>query len=425
MTRLLAALALSWSLVGCSLLDGPAPSVVDPSPTPEPVVEADLLVYGAVDPDPQLPSSFVEVMARGYELALAETENRVGEWRVELVRELPDEIVAKSEEYGIGVDEIGFHRSAIAFARYDERLIAFLGPHHKYAFDDSSVERVCREGLLMISSIQGSPSRGSGCPEQRFFRTASSAGENGLAAARYLSEESLTRVVVLLSKNDPGRALPAWEDELDAFRSQAGRADIEILGEYDLLKMSASKLRSLNPQAFVLLGRVEEAEARRFWSLREEIATVPAIVASSALRDFFEPFGRETSPAGPVIIASAIPVVSGIPGYESFAARWNDRYGAPPPKDDEWLAMNSYAAMKAILVGIERAREAGIVEPRAIRAALPSIVAGLTLSGAPYGTTWGFTGAGERYPAIGGAFLIDFTVSEIDGMFPIRTLFYE
>jgi hypothetical protein len=419
-------LLLSLTLAGCSVLDGPVPSEIEPSATP--IAEsADLLILGAIEPDPLLESGFITVMRQGYELALAEANGIVGGWRIELVSELPAEISTNPTKYGIDEStEIGFGQSAVAFAALDERLVAFLGAHHKYALEDGTIGRICAAGLLMMSPIQTSPSAvKGGCPEQRFFRTSGSASGNGRAAARYLVEESLTRVVVLTAQNDPGRELSAWKIELEAFRAEARRGGLKIIAESNLMNTSAGAIEQLRPDAFVLLGRTEREEAARFWELRSQIRTIPAIVANSAVRDDFEPLGRASTPAGRVVVASAIPIPDGIPGYAALIGRWVERFGAAPPTDDQWLAMNSYAAMKALLVAIERAREAGAMTPLAVRAALPTIVASLALTGAPYELPWGFTGAGERYPTVGGIYLLDFTISEVDGMFPLKTITYE
>jgi ABC-type branched-subunit amino acid transport system substrate-binding protein len=427
MTRRLLLVLLAFSLAGCGLLEGPVPSEIDPTPSPTPVAAtADLLILGAIEPDPLLESSFVAVMRRGYELALAETDSRVGGLRIELLRSFPPEF--ETDPGSLGIDqatEIGFSQSAAALARTEPRLVAYLGPNHKYAFDDGSVERVCRAGLTMMSPISTSPSVGSGCPEQRFFRASASTSGNGRAAARYLAEEGLTRVVVLLSKNDPDRKLSAWEAELDAFRSEARRGGLTILAESDVMNTSAGAITRLRPDAFVLLGRTEEPEAARFWRLREQIAVIPAVVANSAVRDRFEPIGRVSEPAGRTVVASAIPVPAGIPGYAGFVERWRAQFGEAPPPADEWLAMNSYAAMRTLLVAIERAIEEGAASPAEIRGALPSIIPSLEFTGAPYEQRWGFTGSGERYPAVGGIYLLDFTLSEVDGMFPVRTIVYE
>jgi hypothetical protein len=86
--------------------------------------------------------------------------------------------------------------------------------------------------------------------------------------------------------------------------------------------------------------------------------------------------------------------------------------------------MTGYAAMRALLAAIERAREEGAGSPSEIRALIPSRVSSAELSGQPFGTRWGFTGTGNLYPVFGGLYTLDYTIAEDEWLFPLRTIIY-
>jgi hypothetical protein len=140
---------LALSLVGCSLLDGPVVSEVEPSVAPSPIARsADLLVFGGFSQrfvgmsDPVL-----KVIYEGYQLALDEVGGEVAGLEVELVRAIPDEI---ADRIG-GADNGGLSSRILAdalieYAKREPRLIATMGPNHWLARDDGSIEALCRAG---------------------------------------------------------------------------------------------------------------------------------------------------------------------------------------------------------------------------------------------------------------------------------------
>ena len=419
---------LALSLVGCSLLEGPVVSEVEPSATPSPIARsADLLVFGGFSQrfvgmsDPVL-----KVIYEGYQLALDEVGGEVAGLEVELVREIPDEIadrIGGAESDGLSSRMLA--DALIEYAKREPRLIATMGPNHWFARDDGSIEALCRAGVTMFGPLLPDPATSAtGCPTQYFFRTVGSAGSSGRVAARYFAEEGVKRVLVLTTRTDNARLLPIWRAQLSAFAAEAKKSGVQLVAERDLASTDAATIRSFKPDAVLLLGRADEAAAIAFWSLRSAIATVPFMLTDLGISDNFLSAGREYSAPGPVLVASFSFEPSAYLGYQDFLQRWKSRFGEEIGVFDAGLAMDSYAAMKALLTAIEQIVSAGISDPREIAARLPGALASLKLDGAPYGEPWGFTGSGDRYPVIGGIYTIDPALSE-EYSFPLRAVRYE
>ena len=419
---------LALSLVGCSLLDGPVVGEVEPSVPPSPIARsADLLVFGGFSQrfvgmsDPVL-----KVIYEGYQLALDEVGGEVAGLEVELVRAIPDEIADRL----VGADNGGLSSRMLAdalieYTKREPRLFATMGPNHWFARDDGSIEALCRAGVTMFGPVLPDPATSAtGCPTQYFFRTVGSAGSSGRVAARYFAEEGVKRVLVLTTRTDNARLLPIWRAQLSAFAAEAKKSGVQLVAERDLASTDAATIRSLKPDAVLLLGRADEAAAIAFWSLRSAIATVPFMLNDLGISDNFLSAGREYKSRGPVLVASFSFEPSAYLGYQDFLRRWESRFGEEIGVFDAGLAMDSYAAMKALLTAIEQIVSAGISDPREIAARLPGALASLKLDGAPYGEPWGFTGSGDRYPVIGGIYTIDPALSE-EYFFPLRAVRYE
>ena len=231
-------------------------------------------------------------------------------------------------------------------------------------------------------------------------------------------------MLVLTTRTDNARLLPIWRAQLSAFAAEAKKNGVQIVAERDLASTDAATIRSFKPDAVLLLGRADEAAAIAFWSLRSAIATVPFMLTDLGISDNFLSAGREYSAPGPVLVASFSFEPSAYLGYQDFLRRWESRFGEEIGVFDAGLAMDSYAAMKALLTAIEQIVSAGISDPREIAARLPGALASLKLDGAPSGEPWGFTGSGDRYPVIGGIYTIDPALSE-EYSFPLRAVRYE
>ena len=433
---------LALSLVGCSLLDGPVVSEVEPSATPSPIARsADLLVFGGFSQRfVGMSDPLVKIMYEGYELALDEVGGEVAGLKVELIRRrtaaptddtpdpeaIPNDI---TDRLG-GADNGGLSSRMLAdavieYTKREPRLIATMGPNHWLARDDGSIEALCRAGITMFGPVLPDPATtATGCPSQYFFRTVGSAGSSGRVAARYFAEEGVKRVLVLTARTDNTRLLPIWSAQLSAFTAEAKKSGVQLVAERDLASTDAATIRSFKPDAVLLLGRADEAATVALWKLRSAIATVPFMITDLGISDSFLSAGREYSAPGPVLVASFSFEPSAYLGYQDFLRRWESRFGEEIGVFDAGLAMDSYAAMKALLTAIEQIVSAGISDPREIAARLPGALASLKLDGAPYGEPWGFTGSGDRYPVIGGIYTIDPALSE-EYSFPLRAVRYE
>ena len=420
---------LALSLVGCSLLDGPAVSEIEPSAAPSPISSsADLLVFGGFSQRfVGLADPFVKVIYEGYQLALDEVGGEVAGLKVELVRAIPDEIADQVGAINAGgLSSRQLTDAVIAYAEREPRLIADMGPNHWLALDDGSIEALCRSGLTMLSSTLPDPgTSATGCPGQHFFRAMGSAGSSGRVAARYFAEEGFKRVLVLISRTDSSRSLPIWKAQLSALSAEARKGGVQIVAERDIMSTDAAAIRSFKPDAVLLLGRSDEAAVTAFWKLRSAITAVPFMLTDLGLTDNFYRTGREYKALGPTLLAAFAFEPSSYLGYQDFLNRWGDRVVGEIRLGDETIAMDSYAAMKALLVAIEQIASSGISDPGEIAMRLPSVLASLKLSGAPYGEPWGFTGSGDRYPVIGGIYTVDLTLSEDLYLFPLRAVRYE
>ena len=420
---------LALSLVGCSLFDGPVVSEIEPSGTPSPIASpADLLVFGGFDPRYRglLSESFVKLIYQGYQLSLDEVHGEVAGMRVGLVPAIPDALADRLLGEG-GYGEVqDLTEAVIAYAENEPRFVADMGPNHWRARDDGSIRALCQAGIVMISSTLADPSASaSGCPTQRLFRTAGSVGSSGRAAAQYFQDTGVKRVLLLTSRADSDRQLPVWKAQLSAFTAAARAVGVQIVDQRDLIKTTASQIRSLNPEAVFFIGLSDRVEAAALWKLRSEVAAIPFMINDMSLTDDFDLIGRQYSPEGPMLLSTFAFEPSSYIGYQDFLQRWDSRFGEEIRFGDVGIAMDSYAAMKALLTAIEQVASSGIRDPREIAARLPGVLASLKLSGAPYGEPWGFTGSGDRYPVIGGIYTVDLTLSEDLYLFPLRAVRYE
>lgn len=411
MQRLLTPLLLSLVLGGCAILDGPVPSVIEPDASPN-TTPADLLVFtypdagdlvwGLADKiggdvDANVYPYVLEILRRGYELAIAETGGVVAGLRVELISALPDAIIDDPARYGIDLasDSSLFAPAALALLQTDDRLVAALGPHHSDAVSDRTIRILCEAGLPMVSGFQGVPAADEQqCPESRFFRTSQSLTIGAKTAAAYLSEEGAQRALLVVSKHEEGES-PLWEEERAAFLSEARQQDLEVIGELVADKLTIEQVRSSGADAIALVGSTGEQETRRFWNVFRQLDRLKSVVTESAAGYAFASFGGTLGIDRKLVVASNYPNASEIPGYAAFVERWVDRYGSLTEQNDEYIAMSGYAAMRAILAAIERVVEEGINDPTQIRALLPSRLSSLEFSGEPFGVRWGFTGSGR------------------------------